>query len=262
MKKLSIGDIVSRAWDLAVKHWPIFVLFALVEGLLSGTYMKVDGTAYTQAITTQDPAVMSEMLRDAIQVNYPMLAIVFLVTIYLGFVVINMYVNAHQVGRPYTSLGDAFKVDINQLAIYFCVEVVYAIIVGCGTLLCILPGIFFGVRLWYAPVLAATQGASFGEAFTKSWEMTRGHFWELFLMGLTMIGITILGFCACFVGVFFAEVVVTFMLVVSFFMLKPADPEPAFEEYVEPEATAYQSAGDPYKPASSTDEPGDFVEVQ
>ena len=52
------------------------------------------------------------------------------------------------------------------------------------------------------------------------------------------------------------------MLVVSFFMLKPADPEPAFEEYTEPETTAYQSAGDAYKPASSTDEPSDFVEVQ
>ena len=51
--------------------------------------------------------------------------------------------------------------------------------------------------------------------------MTKGHFWELFLMGLTMIGIAILGFCACFIGVFFADVVVDFMLVVSFFILKP-----------------------------------------
>ncbi len=258
MKKLSIGDIVSRAWDLAVKHWPIFVLFTLVQSLFSGLGINLDPVAYSQAITSQDP----ELIREAFQVNYPMLTIAALIGIYLGFILLKMYVSAHQTGRPYTAFGDVFKVDINQLAIYFCVELVCALIVACGTLLCILPGIWLGVRLWYAPLLAATQGATFSEAFTKSWEMTRGHFWELFLMGLTMIGIAILGFCACFVGVFFAEVIVSFMLVVSFFMLKPADPEPAFEEYAEPEATAYQSAGDAYKPASSTDEPGDFVEVQ
>ena len=258
MKKLSIGDIVSRAWDLAVKHWPIFVLFTLVQSLFSGLGINLDPVAYSQAITNHDP----ELIREAFQVNYPMLTIAALIGIYLGFILLKMYVSAHQTGRPYTAFGDVFKVDINQLAIYFCVELVYALIVVCGIFLCILPGIWLGVRLWYAPLLAATQGATFSEAFTKSWEMTRGHFWELFLMSLTMIGIAILGFCACFVGVFFAEVIVSFMLVVSFFMLKPADPEPAFEEYAEPEATAYQSAGDAYKPASSTDEPRDFVEVQ
>ena len=255
MKKLSIGEIVSRAWDLAVKHWPIFVLFALVQSLISGLGIKLDPTTYFQVFSVSDPTAQAELMREAIQVNYPILVIAALVGVYLSYVVINMYVNAHQTGRPYASFGEAFKIDINQFAIYFCVELVYGLIVGLGCLLCILPGIWLGVRLCYAPLLAATQGASFGEAFSRSWEMTRGHFWELFLMGLTMIGICILGVCACFVGVFFAEVVIEFMLVVSFFMLKPAEPEVAYEEYTEPAAGTYQST-------TASNETSDYVEVQ
>ncbi len=252
MKKLSIGDIVSRAWDLAVKHWPIFVLFAFVTSLISGLGISLDPATYAQIFSTSDSTVQAELIQDAMQVNYPLVIIGCLLAIYLGYVVINMYVRAYKEGRPYTSFGEAFKCDLNQLAIYFCVVLVYGLIVGLGCLLCLLPGIFLAVRLWYAPLLAATQGASFGEAFSRSWEMTKGHFWDLFLLGLTMIGIEILGICACFVGVFFAEVIVEFMLVVSFFILKPEEPQPAYEEVAEPAAPA-----DAFQPTKS-----DYEEVQ
>lgn len=227
MKKFEIGDVVSRAWDLAVKHWPIFVLFAFVESMLSGIGVSLDPATYAEIFSVTDPQTQAELLSDALQVNYITLSIGALLSIYLGYVAINMYVRAYKTGRPYTSVGEIFKVDINQFAIYFCVSLVYGIIVGLGTVCCILPGIYFAVRLWYAPLLAATQGASFGEAFSRSWEMTKGSFWNLFLLGLTMVGIVILGLCACCVGVYFAEVVVEFMLVVSFFMLKPEEPAPA-----------------------------------
>ena len=255
MKQLSIGDIVSRAWDLAVKHWPIFVLFSFVTSMLSGMGLNLDPAVYMQGMSASDPVVQAQMIQEALTINYPLLTIGVLLSIYLGYVVINMYVRAYKEGRPYTSFGEAFKVDINQLAIYFCVELVYGIIVAVGCLACILPGIFFAIRLWYAPILAATQGASFGEAFKRSWQMTSGHFWKLLLMALTMIGIAILGFCACFVGLFFADVVINFMLVVSLFILMPQEPQFA------PEETVYNhdetTAGGAYTNSSS-----DFVEVQ
>lgn len=254
MKQLSIGAVVSRAWDLAVKHWPIFVLFAFVQSMISGMGVSLDPATYAEIFSVSDPAAQSELISEALSINYPLIIIGFLATIYLGYVVINMYVRAYQTGRPYAAFGQAFKVDLNQMAIYFCVELVYGIIVAMGCLLCILPGIWLGVRLWYAPLLAATQGASFGEAFSRSWEMTKGNFWNLFLMGLTMIGIAILGLCACFVGVFFAEVVIEFMLVVSFFFLKPEEPQPVFEEATEHTETTNQ-------PADSYNKTTDYEEV-
>ena len=223
MKKLEIGDIVSRSWDLAVKHWPIFVLVAVINSFASGMGVKGDPASYLEALNVSDIATQMALLSEAIQVNYVAALIGFLLSIYIAFVALNFYVNAARIGKPYESLSEVLKVDFNQLAIFFCVEVCYGLIVAIGTILFIIPGIWLAVRLWYAPLLAATQGATFGEAIKGSWQITRGHFWELFLMGLTMIGISILGVCACFVGVFFAEVIIEFMLVVSFFILKSED---------------------------------------
>ncbi len=219
MKKLVIGDIVSRAWDLAVKHWPIFVLLIVICNMLSGFGLRIDQTMYLEGIQNNDPTLISQ----AITVS-PWMAVTFLIGIYLSYVIYNLYVNAYTTGRPYQTMSDAFKVDFNQLAIFFAVNLVYGLIVGLGFCALIIPGIFFAIRLWYAPLLAATQGASFTEAFSRSWQMTKGHFWELFLMGLTIIGIYILGFCACCVGYFFAAVIAYFMIVISFFILKPEVP--------------------------------------
>ena len=135
MKQLSIGAVVSRAWDLAVKHWPIFVLFAFVQSMISGMGVSLDPATYAEIFSVSDPAAQSELLSEALNINYPLIIIGFLAAIYLGYVVINMYVRAYQTGRPYAAFGQAFKVDLNQMAIYFCVELVYAIIVAMGCLL-------------------------------------------------------------------------------------------------------------------------------
>ena len=229
MKKIVIGDIVSRAWDLAVKHWPIFVLLTIVNSIVSGIGVNIDTELYLQAIQSNSP----ELISEALHMNGFLAAVGFLLAIYLGYVVLNLYVNAYTIGRPYQTMADAFKVDFNQLAIYFAVEACYALLVGIATCLCILPGIWVGVRLVYAPMLAATQGASFGDAFRRSWEMTKGNFWDLFLLGLTALGIAILGFCACCVGYYFAAVVIEFMLVISFFALMPNQTTGEPTDYVE-----------------------------
>ncbi|MCR4994725.1 MAG: glycerophosphoryl diester phosphodiesterase membrane domain-containing protein [Bacteroidales bacterium] len=242
MKKLQIGDTVSLAWDLAVKHWPIFVLFSIITSLLSQGIVTVDSDALLASMDG-DPEAMMEAYASAIKFSPILGTICCLLAIYLSYVVYNLYVRAYCEGKPYESFAGIFKCDINQLAIYFFAELAYGIIVGLGTLLFILPGIYFGIRLWYVPLLTATQKVGFADAFRQSWEMTKGNFWELLLMGITMIGIAIVGLAACCVGAFFADVIVNFMLVVSFFFLMPQAPETSFDE----------------DPLNATE---DFVEVQ
>lgn len=222
-KQLVIGDIASRAWDLAVKHWPIFVLFAFITSLCSNLGVNVDESLIANLGQHPDPKTIFETFVKAYDINWPLYLLSLLLYTYLGYVCVNLYVNAHQTGKPYSSLGAIFKADISSLATYIAVNIVVGLFVCIGVCCCILPGIWIGVRLWYAPMLAATQGASFGEAFSRSWDMTRGHFWKLLLMGLTMIGIDILGLCACCIGALFTNVIVSFMLVVSFFILKEDD---------------------------------------
>ena len=221
MKQFNLGEIVSNSWDMAVKHWPIFLLFSLINYFVSSFMVNVDSESLLDAASIGGVQAILEAFSSAITINPLKGLISFLVIIYLSYITLNLYVRAYRTGRAYDSVGDIFKTDFNQLALFFCVELCYALIISLGSCALVIPGIFLGVRFWYAPVLAATQGVPFTEAFQRSWDMTRGHFWDLFLMGLTMIGITILGYCACLVGVFFTQIITQFMLIISLFVLLP-----------------------------------------
>lgn len=233
MKQISIESIVSRAWDLSVKHWPIFVLLVIVNDLFSGCGVNYDYNAFTSLGQNPDPQLVAEVMRDAITIS-PWLAVGVLVGLYIGFITYRMLRNAIVMGKPYETMSDVLKVDLTQFAIFFAVELCYGIVLGVGTLLCILPGIFFAVRLMFAPVIAATEDVTFSQAFSRSWDMTRGHFWSLLLLGIAAIGIGIVGLLCCCVGFIFAEVIIIFMLVVAYFDLKD-DDEPA--EYITVEET-------------------------
>lgn len=228
MKKLEIGAIISQAWDLAVKHWPLFVLFSFVTSALSGGFASVDQNVIANMSNTRDPEVLMNLYSQSISYKPIWGTISALLMLYLSYVVMNMYVAAYRSGKPYQSLAAAFKIDLVQWATYVASIVVVGLLIFVGCCLCIIPGLYLCVRLWYVPILTATQGASFGDAFKRSWAMTKGHFWELFLLALAQIGIAIVGLCACCVGVFFADVITNFMLVISFFLLMPEQPQPEF----------------------------------
>ena len=219
MKQLSVETIVSRAWDLAVKHWPLFVLIVLIEQFLGNIGLSVDQTVLTSLGQNPDPVAISQALGESVKVS-PWIILSVLVSLYLGYVTYRLLRNAITTGKPYESLGDELKIDINSFAIFFAVDVVYGLAIGLGSLLCILPGIFIAVRWMFAPYIAATEDVSFGEAFRRSWQLTQGYFWKLFLLGLVAILIGIVGLICCCVGYLFAAVIINFMLVVAYQDLK------------------------------------------
>jgi uncharacterized membrane protein len=77
-------------------------------------------------------------------------------------------------------------------------------IVGIGLVFLIIPGIILGCRLAFVSYLVMDKKLEPVAAVEKSWEMTRGHGWKIFGMGLLAILIFILGLICFIVGVFFA----------------------------------------------------------
>lgn len=78
------------------------------------------------------------------------------------------------------------------------------IIVVVGFLLFIIPGIIFACRLAFVDYLVIDKEMGIGEALRESWDMTRGHSWTIFGMGLLSIPILFAGLLALVVGVFVA----------------------------------------------------------
>lgn len=224
MKKLFIGDIVSRAWDLAVKHWPVFLIIALISSAL-GILVRGDSSALMSLGNNPDP---EEVYMALLQSYNPVgILVVVFVSIYLNYITFRMLANVMNIGQPYREgeLLDALKVDLAKFGLFFGVEIVFALAVAVAGMLCVIPGLFLAVRWYFAPLIVVTENVSFSEAFSRSWDLTKGHFWELFLLGLTAIGISIVGLCACCVGIVFAQIIVNFMFIIAYYELKKADDE-------------------------------------
>lgn len=77
-------------------------------------------------------------------------------------------------------------------------------IIGIGFIFLIIPGIILACRLVFVPFLVMDKSMEPIAAIEKSWDMTRGHGWKIFGMGLLAILIFIGGLICFIVGAFIA----------------------------------------------------------
>lgn len=77
-------------------------------------------------------------------------------------------------------------------------------IIGFGFLFLIIPGIILACRLVFVSYLVMDKNMEPVAAVEKSWEMTKGHGWQIFGMALLAIPIVIGGLLCFIVGIVFA----------------------------------------------------------
>ena len=77
-------------------------------------------------------------------------------------------------------------------------------IIGLGFVLLIVPGIILACRLAFVSYLVMDKNMEPVTAIEKSWEMTKGHGWQIFGMGLLIIPIVIGGILCFIVGIVFS----------------------------------------------------------
>lgn len=71
-----------------------------------------------------------------------------------------------------------------------------------GLVLLVVPGIIIGIMLGFSLYIVVDKGSKPIDAMRESIELTKGHRWNLFLLGLALLGINIVGLCALLVGLF------------------------------------------------------------
>ena len=81
---------------------------------------------------------------------------------------------------------------------YFVVSMVTSIAILVGLILFIIPGIIIAIKLQLATYLVVDKNMGISDSLNKSWEMTKGAKFNLFLFGLLLALINLLG-VICFV---------------------------------------------------------------
>jgi uncharacterized membrane protein len=97
---------------------------------------------------------------------------------------------------------DGFKQFGRTFGVYF----MYAIFVGIGMILLVVPGVIAAIGLMPAMYLVLDANYSVGDTLRESWEMTRGYRWSIFVIALVIGLLSIVGLIALIIGAFFVGV--------------------------------------------------------
>lgn len=217
--ELSVSQTVERAWELTKKHGLIIALFIFVIGCITSAFSMAGfpWQAYMDAIANNDQVALQQM--QAMSGFSPMSILSNIIYTLLMAGILNMILQLIRGTQDTPSLS-AFKMSVKTYAFYFLAQIIVGIIVGIGTLMCVIPGIFLAIRLSFVGThLIAHPESDLGEAFSYSWNITKGNFWNL--LGLTFINILfiILGLMACCIGVYFTAALTMFVSGVAYYAL-------------------------------------------
>jgi len=83
---------------------------------------------------------------------------------------------------------------------YFVVSLATSIATILGLILLIVPGIIISLKLQFATYLVVDKNMGISDALNKSWQITKGTKWNLFLFGLLIGVINIVGLLCLIVG--------------------------------------------------------------
>lgn len=219
MNKISISKCVNGAWDLTAKHWImcVIVLVATVFVSIVSSMASPQTVVYSTGEMTAEEAL--QILKTTMAGSFgvaSLAAYVVQFVLYAGLY--KMALNAYNGLKADTT---AYKMPATTYLKFVAACITYGIIVGVGSLFCVIPGIFLAVRLLFAMVILLDEPETeFTEAFKKSWTMTAGSFWSLLGLGVVSILINIVGLLCCCVGMVFTLVMGMFMLVSAYYTLK------------------------------------------
>jgi uncharacterized membrane protein len=146
-------------------------------------------------------AVLTLLIIQMMPVLLTKSVVVMIVGTLLGFVVTMgiMRMSLRFVDGDRGELVDLFA-TFPLLINYILATIVVSIIVMVGMLFFVIPGIILGIRLQMYTWAIVDKQVGPIEALQQSWEMTRGSAWNLFLLGLLLGLVNILGMLALGVG--------------------------------------------------------------
>jgi len=182
-KPFSKGEAIRFGWGVTTANLGFFVGVLAIAGVITAVPNVL------QKFTAESAPVQSALFGIA--------GVVFQVIVGIGLITISLKFVDN--ARP--AVGDLFA-RLDLFFRYLGGYVLYSLIVVAGLILLIVPGIMWGLKfcLWGYLVIDRELGPI--KALEKSSNITNGAKWELFLFGLLLLGINLLGAVALLIGLF------------------------------------------------------------
>ena len=117
--------------------------------------------------------------------------IAFLLSLLFGFGMIKLFL--HFVHGKVVDIKDLRNHNWTRFMWWVLSKLMAGILIALGFMLLIIPGIYVAARLYLYEYFVVDQDMTTIEAISASWEVTKGHVWQI-------IGIWLLSFCIILLG--------------------------------------------------------------
>ena len=214
--KFQLSEVVGTSWK-AVKS-QIWVLVGLFVA-----YTIIAGIIQTFIMPSQPQAGMN--------IFTPRLGIGWLVSLVIsGLFILGYLKNLFQTLDGQEPQFSAYGQQARKLLTYILSYFLFALIVGIGLVLFIIPGIYLAIRLQFFPAFIVEENEGIVESLKMSWSITRGNVGKLFLLGVVMFALILLGLVVLLIGVFVAIPLVYMMYCYTFRKLYPNPLQAGMEQ--------------------------------
>jgi DNA-directed RNA polymerase subunit RPC12/RpoP len=82
-------------------------------------------------------------------------------------------------------------------------QLIFTIMIYIGLVLCLFPAVYVAMVFWPFMYVLVDQDVGLIESFRRSWAMTSGNLFAIFVLGLAAMGAQMLGGLACYIGLLF-----------------------------------------------------------
>lgn len=201
---MTLDNTLRDTWEIVKKKCGFFVLFGLALTIVF--YLPSIVLQIIVGGDMQGAKALQELAKNSPKFSVDFILLI--IGILLIFIIIDRYVYIALCRYVRKSVDDEdvdFKELINSSAkvyvMFFIKWLLFCLAVGIGTMLCVLPGIYLFVRLVFVPYIAANEPElSVSETFSKSMNLTKNKFWDLFGYGIVAFLIENSGYLLCCVG--------------------------------------------------------------
>lgn len=175
-------QFIGQAWELVKPNWlPLGLMFLIVSAMGAAGAFPFGGVKYSGS------------------------CLFFIIggAIYVG---INRAILGLIAGKPPT-VGMMFG-GFDRFGQAFLAMLVTGVLIGLGTILCIVPGVILMIMWMFVYLVMAETDLDFWPAMQASAKLAEGRWWELFCLLLACLVVALLGVLACLVGILIAEPVI------------------------------------------------------
>jgi uncharacterized membrane protein len=185
MEKFSKKEAIKFGWEIAKKKIKFFVpLLILVFGVSS----LFD---YLSDLAKKESFLISFLLT--------IIGVALSIIFSLGLIKISLKICDGEEPK----ISDLFS-QYPLFFRYLFASILKNLITLFGFILLIIPGIILSIRFGFFDYLIVDRNSRIVESLRKSWEITKGNAWNLFLLYILLGLINLLGFFALIVGLFWS----------------------------------------------------------